>query len=109
MTSRVVRLDSGVAIKRSRSNDDGIRIDTAGVRRPGKRGYRMRAAAVVIVCAIPAAAAAQSAPPTPIDDVRQHARIHVGPLYATPALQLREVGIDSNVFNVYGDNQQSDF
>ena len=34
-----------------------------------------------------------------IDDVRQNATFRIGPLYATPRLELREIGFDSNVFN----------
>jgi hypothetical protein len=43
-----------------------------------------------------------------IDAVREKARIHAGPFYLTPAIQLKELGVDSNVFNAAGE-QQSDF
>jgi hypothetical protein len=39
---------------------------------------------------------------------RADARIHVGPLYLTPGFQLREFGIDTNVFNTSAD-PKSDF
>jgi opacity protein-like surface antigen len=35
----------------------------------------------------------------PIDQVRANARSHVGPFYITPSLLIRDLGIDSNVFN----------
>jgi hypothetical protein len=47
--------------------------------------------------------------PTPIDEAREGARLHGGPLYLTPTVQVKEFGIDSNVFNVYGERTQSDF
>jgi hypothetical protein len=62
----------------------------------------------VIVLAAPAAAAAQPPWSSAIDDVRENAGAHVGPFYTTPTLQLRELGVDGNVFNTDGD-QQSDF
>ncbi len=40
-----------------------------------------------------------AAQPREADDPRAEARIHVGPIYATPGLRLREFGIDTNVFN----------
>ena len=76
--------------------------------KPVKRTV-MRVSALLITWAIPHAAAAQSDAPTPIDEVRQNSRLHMGPLYAKPTLQLKELGIDNNVFNTYGDQQQSDF
>src|SRR5438874_12358229 len=36
---------------------------------------------------------------TPIDEARQTARLHIGALYLTPTLQLKDVGVDTNVFN----------
>ena len=65
--------------------------------------------ALLFAWAIPLAAAAQSDAPAPIDDVRQNSRLHVGPLYAKPTLQLKELGIDNNVYNTFGDQQLSDF
>jgi len=58
--------------------------------------------------ALPAAAAAQSAGAERIDEVRREAASHVGPVYLTPKVFLRELGVDSNVFNSAGD-PQSDF
>lgn len=69
----------------------------------------MNVGALLVTWAIPLAAAAQSDAPTPIDGVRQDSRIHAGPLYAKPTLQLKELGIDNNVYNTYGDQQLSDF
>jgi hypothetical protein len=79
----------------------------AVMRKRAKRGVG-RVAAVVIACTLPAAATAQSTAPTPIDEVRQDDRMHFGPLYAKPVLQVKELGIDNNVFNTYGE-QVSDF
>jgi hypothetical protein len=67
----------------------------------------MAAAALALACA-PASALAQIpiGPPTvtggstqSIDEVRKNYRIHAGPFYVNPALLLRELGVDSNVFN----------
>lgn len=54
------------------------------------------------------AASAQVVSSQPIEDVRKNARVHVGPFYFTPAVQLKELGVDTNVFNAAGD-QKSDF
>jgi hypothetical protein len=43
-----------------------------------------------------------------IDEARKAAKIHVGPLYVAPALQLKELGVDTNVFNE-ADNPRQDF
>lgn len=56
-----------------------------------------------VLAQAPAPATAQS-----IDDVRKNARMHAGPFYVTPALQLKELGVDTNVFNEAGD-PRSDF
>jgi len=77
------------------------------MRKRVKRGVR-RVSALLLALAIPAAAGAQSMDPTPIDEVRESDRLHFGPLYAKPVLQLKELGIDNNVFNSYGE-QLSDF
>jgi hypothetical protein len=64
-----------------------------------------------LTAAVPAAARAQvaSAPASDsIDSVRKDARMRVGPLYVTPELQLKDLGVDTNVFNE-GVNQKSDF
>src|SRR3954470_20167336 len=61
-----------------------------------------------------AQAQAQGQTPTPtndaanVDEIRKNARMHVGPLYISPALLLKEAGIDSNVFNQAVD-PKSDF
>jgi len=44
----------------------------------------------------------------PIDQIRQDYRIHGGPFYINPSLLLKELGVDSNVFNTSGD-PKSDF
>jgi hypothetical protein len=50
------------------------------------------------------AAAAQSRPPDP----RSTARVHAGPVYLTPSITLKELGVDTNVFNQV-ENPKSDF
>ena len=84
-----------------------------------------RAATLLLLTMFPAPAFAQSPPigntpgtPTAIttspgsrqsiDDVRQNYRVHVGPLYVNPGVLLKELGVDTNVFNQPGD-QKSDF
>lgn len=52
----------------------------------------------------PAVALAQGPPPDP----RASARMHVGPFYITPTVQVRNLGIDTNVFNEF-ENPKSDF
>ncbi len=64
--------------------------------------------ALLLACGLPAAALAQSSSAEEIDEVRKNARVHVGPFYLTPSVQLKELGIDSNVFNAAGE-QKSDF
>jgi hypothetical protein len=64
--------------------------------------------ALTLTCGAPAAALAQSSSPEEIDEVRKNARVHVGPFYLTPSVQLKELGVDSNVFNAAG-QQKSDF
>ncbi|MEO8076336.1 MAG: outer membrane beta-barrel protein [Acidobacteriota bacterium] len=68
---------------------------------------------VLFVLCVPIPVAAQGTPATPaavqsIEEVRRTARAHLGPTYITPAVQLKELGVDSNVFNQAGD-QKSDF
>ena len=43
-----------------------------------------------------------------IDQVRKDASAHFGPLYLTPTVLLKELGVDSNVFNAAGE-PKSDF
>jgi hypothetical protein len=63
-----------------------------------------------LLCSVflPSPAVAQTASAQEIDEVRKNARVHVGPLYFTPSIQLKELGVDSNVFNAAGE-QVSDF
>src|SRR5262245_29439969 len=101
------RLRSRPAVA-SRDSDAAGPIGAAIARsceKPGRIACAMLIGAVLLT---PRAAAAQSGEEA-VEDVRQNARIHVGPLYASPSLLLKEFGIDSNVFNVYGERQQSDF
>lgn len=60
---------------------------------------RVRPLAVMaLTCGIgmrPATATAQA----PVEDVAAGARFHWGPVFLTPALVVKEIGIDSNVFN----------
>ena len=68
----------------------------------------IRMSIFVMAIGIPASAAAQTdASPAP-GDVRSEARGHVGPFYLTPGVRLKELGVDSNVFNSAGE-QRSDF
>ena len=60
------------------------------------------------VLALPVMASAQSIGAERVDEVRREASGHVGPMYFTPQLHLKELGVDSNVFNAAGD-QKSDF
>jgi hypothetical protein len=64
--------------------------------------------AAFICSALPAAAHAQAPDAQAIDTVRKEARVHVGPLYASPTVNLKELGVDTNVFNDSG-QQRSDF
>ncbi len=42
------------------------------------------------------------------DDPRSTARMHIGPFYLTPGIAVKNVGVDTNVFNT-GDDPKSDF
>lgn len=44
----------------------------------------------------------------PLADEAETARLHIGPLAVTPGLEIRQVGVDTNVFN-NGENPQRDF
>ena len=57
---------------------------------------------------LPAAALAQVDGAERIDEVRKESRGHLGPFYVTPTILLKELGIDSNVFNAAGE-PESDF
>jgi hypothetical protein len=54
------------------------------------------------------AQAPNTTPSQSIEHVRDAARMHMGPLYVTPTVLLRELGVDSNVFNE-ASNPKSDF
>jgi hypothetical protein len=43
-----------------------------------------------------------------IDDIRKNYRLHAGPFYMKPGILLKELGVDTNVFNQAGE-QKSDF
>jgi hypothetical protein len=78
----------------------------------------MRRVLSLVFILLPAAVFAQSAPiaaitTTPgssqtIDEIRKAYRLHGGPFYINPGILLKELGVDTNVFNQAGD-QQSDF
>ena len=48
---------------------------------------------------MPTAAGSQQS----IDDIRENYRVHAGPFYVEPAILLKELGVDTNVFNQAGD------
>ena len=58
--------------------------------------------------ALPVTAAAQATGADRIDEVRSESSGHVGPMYFTPRINLKELGVDSNVFNAAGE-PKSDF
>ena len=68
----------------------------------------IRLCILVMAIGIPASAAAQTDASTDPRDVRTDARGHIGPFYLTPGVRLKELGVDSNVFNTAGE-QKSDF
>src|SRR3954470_14099629 len=103
--SRRLRRRSGLA---SRDSDRSRSIRAAVVRICANSG-RIAGAVLVAVAVLTTSAAAAQSGADAVEDVRQNARIHAGRLYASPSLMLKEFGIDNNVFNVYGDRQQSDF
>ena len=43
-----------------------------------------------------------------IDEVRESATLRLGPVYVEPAIRLKELGVDTNVFNQW-ENARSDF
>jgi hypothetical protein len=70
---------------------------------------------VLFLALFPVPAHAQAPPPgtggslpQPISDIRKNYRIHVGPFYLNPVILLKELGMDTNVFNAAGE-QKSDF
>lgn len=68
----------------------------------------MRKLAALLVLLAPLTASAQTNSAADIEAIRKDARMHVGPFYMTPQVQVKEFGIDSNVFNASG-QQVSDF
>ena len=68
----------------------------------------IRVCILIMAIGIPASAAAQTEASSQPGDVRTEARGHVGPFYLTPGVRLKELGVDSNVFNSAGE-QKSDF
>jgi hypothetical protein len=68
----------------------------------------IRAFVFLVSLALPATSVAQVLSSAAIDDVRENARVQAGPFYATPTVHLKELGLDSNVFNEAGE-QKSDF
>jgi hypothetical protein len=64
---------------------------------------KMALGLVAWLCAAPVLAQA-----TAIDDARKSARLRIGGLYLIPTLQLKEFGLDTNVFNV-SEAQTPDF
>jgi len=40
-----------------------------------------------------------------IDEIRQSDALHVGPVYVAPAIRLKELGVDTNVFNQWVDGK----
>ena len=63
---------------------------------------------VALGSAAPALAQSQSTSSEAIDAVRKDARMHFGPLYLTPTVLLKNLGVDTNVFNQVED-QKKDF
>jgi len=83
--------------------DSDVRLDMVEMHR-----YRFKiviAAAFVLAVGRPQRLLAQSEDG---QDFRSSARFHVGPVYVNPSLQLKELGIDTNVFNT-ADDPRSDF
>jgi hypothetical protein len=68
---------------------------------------------IVILVVVSSAAAAQSPITVPaaagtahsIDDIREDYRLHPGPFYVEPAVLLKELGVDTNVFNQAGETR----
>jgi len=85
-----------------RATEDAMRI------KDRENGMVIRTFIFGIAIGIPAGAAAQTQASPGSRDVRTEARGHVGPFYVTPGVRLKELGVDSNVFNAAGE-QKSDF
>ena len=67
-----------------------------------------RALWIVLLISAAVPASAQAPLPLPTDEARRNASAHLGPFYITPTFQLKELGVDSNVFNEAGE-PKSDF
>jgi len=52
---------------------------------------------------------AQAAFGQQITDPRGSARVHIGPIYATPGLAVQELGVDTNVFNNFEEKKDFTF
>jgi hypothetical protein len=66
----------------------------------------------IVVLLVVVVVSAASAPPVAAQSneaVRRDARLNVGPFYVTPAIRLKELGWDSNVFNQETGQELSDF
>jgi hypothetical protein len=62
----------------------------------------------LLLAQVPTPAPIPAGSPQTIDDIWKDYRLHAGPLYVTPEIQLNELGVDTNVFNQAGE-QKSDF
>lgn len=62
----------------------------------------------LVSAVLPSVAAAQTSSSQAIDEVRSESRIHVGPFYITPTVRLKDLGVDTNVFNQV-DDPKKDF
>ncbi len=69
---------------------------------------RVRTLQLILVAAVLSISAPALAQTTSADEARKDARIHAGPFYLTPAFELRELGVDTNVFNE-AEEPKSDF
>lgn len=70
------------------------------VRSPGLTvQYTMRSILSLLVLCLFAAPAVAQVNTLQADNPRENARLSVGPFHVTPALELREFGVDTNVFN----------
>lgn len=60
-----------------------------------------------IACLLMAASAASAQVNTLVaDNPRENARLKLGPIYVTPYIELKEFGVDTNVFNGSGERQK---
>src|SRR5206468_2317298 len=75
---------------------------------PGLAFAQLTAQAPVTTPGTPTAVTTTPGSSQTVDEIRQRYRVHLGPLYLNPGLLLKELGVDTNVFNAAGD-QKSDF